>query len=147
MGNGSCQVLLVEGDRDNAGRVQDMLRESDGARFELTHVTRLREALHCLEQSSSDVILLDLGLPDERGLDTFVRTHAKAPETPIVVLAGTEGSELALKAIRLYGTGQWKQAAREFTEAKGALLEIYQTPILLLSRISSPILLGKLRFG
>ncbi len=100
MDNGSYRVLLVEGNTGDALRFQEMLRESDATRFELTHVARLGEALHYLARSPSDVILLDLGLPDERGLDTFVRTHTEAPETPIVILAGTEDTELALKAVR-----------------------------------------------
>jgi DNA-binding NarL/FixJ family response regulator len=33
-------------------------------------------------------VLLDLSLPDSRGLNSFVRLHAALPDVPVVVLAG-----------------------------------------------------------
>ncbi|MEO6724371.1 MAG: ATP-binding protein, partial [Blastocatellia bacterium] len=45
--------------------------------------------------------LLDFGLPDSEGLDTFLRTHEHSPEVAIVPLTATGDEELALRAIQL----------------------------------------------
>ena len=47
-----------------------------------------------------DVILLDLGLPDSAGYETFNGIHQQAPKIPIVVLSGLEDEELAMRTVR-----------------------------------------------
>lgn len=47
-----------------------------------------------------DVILLDLGLPDSRGLDTLRTLRGRNPYVAIVVLTGKEDEELALEALK-----------------------------------------------
>ena len=47
-----------------------------------------------------DVILLDLGLPDCSGMDTFKQTRARAPKTPIVILSSADSEALALQMIQ-----------------------------------------------
>jgi signal transduction histidine kinase len=51
-------------------------------------------------QSKIDIVLLDLGLPDSQGLDTFARAYAHAPEVPIIVLTSSDDESLALEAVR-----------------------------------------------
>src|SRR5204862_1143637 len=53
-----------------------------------------------LAHSGVDVVLLDLGLPDSQGLDTFVRARRGAPNEPIVVISGLDDEQLALEAVR-----------------------------------------------
>ncbi|HEY9642331.1 MAG TPA: PAS domain S-box protein [Coleofasciculaceae cyanobacterium] len=90
-------ILLVE---DNPADV-DLLAESlDDAAWEIIHVERLRDALHYLNQNPEvDVILLDLSLPDSQGLDIIPPIHIAAPNTPIVVLTGTDDTQLAVQAV------------------------------------------------
>jgi len=54
-----------------------------------------------LEDHHPDVILLDLGLPDSWGIDTFKNIHQEAMKTPIIVLSGLDDREVALQAVRL----------------------------------------------
>jgi pilus assembly protein CpaE len=53
-----------------------------------------------LERGGVDVILLDLGLPDCSGMDTFTQTRARAPRTPIVILSSADSESLALQMIQ-----------------------------------------------
>ena len=53
-----------------------------------------------LGRGEIDLVLLDLGLPDSRGLETFVRAYAHAPQVPFVVLTGLDDETLALTAVR-----------------------------------------------
>jgi signal transduction histidine kinase len=47
-----------------------------------------------------DVVLLDLTLPDSRGMDTFTSMHEQVTNTPIIILTGTDDQELAARAVR-----------------------------------------------
>ena len=52
-----------------------------------------------LEGGGFDLILLDLGLPDSFGLDTFSKVYSHSPRVPIIVLTGLDDSDIALKAV------------------------------------------------
>ena len=47
-----------------------------------------------------DAMLLDLNLPDSRGLDTLVRAQAQAPAVPIVVLTGLADEAMGIEAVK-----------------------------------------------
>jgi len=65
------QILFVEDHRGDVEFVGEALKDAPGAKFQLTHATRLDEAFSRLEGRAFDAVLLDLGLPDSQGLDTF----------------------------------------------------------------------------
>lgn len=46
------------------------------------------------------MVFLDLSLPDSRGLDTFSRVYAQAPQVPIIVLTGLDDEQVAVQAVR-----------------------------------------------
>ncbi len=94
------EVLLVEDNPDDADLMRETLTESTPSTFQLTHVERLSEALKRLGQRHFDVALLDLSLPDSKGLETFSRLHSQIPEIPIVVLTGLDDEALASRAMQ-----------------------------------------------
>jgi two-component system sensor histidine kinase/response regulator len=95
------QILLIEDNPTDALLLRETLAEAPSARFALTHVERLGEALERLAGGGRfDVVLCDLSLPDSDGLDTFQRVHAHAPRLPIVVLSGTDDETLSLRAVQ-----------------------------------------------
>jgi PAS domain S-box-containing protein len=93
-------VLLVEDSAAAALRIKGFLDEAKGPNFILYHVPNLASALSRLDQGGIDVVLLDLGLPDSEGLDTFSKVRAHAPDLPTVVLTGVSDEEKALEALR-----------------------------------------------
>jgi PAS domain S-box-containing protein len=93
-------VLLVEDNPGDARLFLELVRDTGAGRLKLEHVTRLSAALDRLNGGNIDVVLLDLSLPDEQGLTTLTRTHAHAPNVPIVVLTGLDDEALAVKAVR-----------------------------------------------
>lgn len=95
-----ARILLVEDNLGDAVLFQEYLKASVGAPFDLLHVTRLREAFHALKGSKIELVLLDLGLPDSKGIDTFLRMQAHSPEIAIILLTGLDDEELALEAVR-----------------------------------------------
>ena len=93
-------VLLVEDNPGDTRLIQEMFAEVKDVSFELECTDRLSSALEHLAQGSTDVVLLDLSLPDSQGLDTYIRAHRQAPDIPIVVLTGHDDAALAVRAVR-----------------------------------------------
>jgi two-component system sensor histidine kinase UhpB len=60
----------------------------------------LSSGLARLKDGGIDVLLLDLGLPDSRGLAALSRVQAQAPGVPVVVLSGADDEQLAMEAVR-----------------------------------------------
>ncbi|HLA79921.1 MAG TPA: response regulator, partial [Vicinamibacteria bacterium] len=93
------RLLLVEDNTDYALVMRAALATT-GRSFAIDHVERLEEALARLSRGGTDVILLDLALPDSTGTDTVRHVHEAAPEVPIVVLTGLTDDALAQQSIR-----------------------------------------------
>jgi PAS domain S-box-containing protein len=94
------KILVVEDNPGDARLIQEMLAESAEAQFVITHTDKLSKALDYLANEHYDIILLDLGLPDSFGLDTFAKIHSRKPQIPIIILTGLDDKNLALKAVR-----------------------------------------------
>lgn len=94
------RLLLVEDNPGDAYLFQEAISEATNVTFNTTEVERLEDAIRLLEEGEFDVILLDLILPDGVGYETFLKTHAQAPDIPIIVLTGNNDDALALKCIK-----------------------------------------------
>ncbi|MFQ5882987.1 MAG: GAF domain-containing protein, partial [Candidatus Methylomirabilales bacterium] len=94
------KVLLVEDNPGDARLIREMLAEVKSTPFDLETTDRLSTGLERLAAGGIDVVLLDLLLPDSRGLDTVGRLRAQAPEVPVVVFTVLGEETLAVKAIR-----------------------------------------------
>lgn len=92
-------VLLVEDSPEYAELLCDMLEESAP---ELTATTcpGIAEAELLLGSMPFDCVLMDLGLPDARGLTGMRRLLAQAPDVPVVVLTGRDDAEIGLEAVK-----------------------------------------------
>ena len=98
--NEQIKVLLIEDDLGDARLIRMMMSEVDGFTFTIEHVGRLSAGLERLALGGIDVVLLDLGLPDSSGLNTFIKVNAQVPEVPIVMLTGLDDATLAIKAVQ-----------------------------------------------
>ncbi|HYW65962.1 MAG TPA: response regulator, partial [Candidatus Dormibacteraeota bacterium] len=94
-------VLLVEDNPGDAFLVKEILEHDESTAFRVKHVSTLEEAMGSLApDAANQVILLDLGLPDESGLRTLQRIIPAAREASIVVITGLQDEELGIAAIR-----------------------------------------------
>lgn len=100
MAEAPAHLLLVEDNPGDARLLQEDLAESTQPRFTVAHVVRLSEALSCLQADRFDLILLDLSLPDSRGLETVKRIRTESPRTPMVVLTGLADEATGVEAVR-----------------------------------------------
>jgi PAS domain S-box-containing protein len=94
------KVLLVEDNPGDARLFREMLAEVPSLPFRLETADRLSAALARLAAGDICAVLLDLGLPDSQGFDTFSRAYEQAPSVPILVLTGLDDEALAVRAVR-----------------------------------------------
>lgn len=94
------RVLIIEDNLEDFRIIEEMLKEVENPAFELYHSQRLEEGLKCLVRDGFDILLLDLGLPDSNGLDTFASVYEQAPEIPVVILSGFGDEDIAIRAVR-----------------------------------------------
>ncbi|MBB5495976.1 PAS domain-containing protein [Paraburkholderia sp. MM5384-R2] len=94
------EILLVEDSPTDALLISETLTDVLDFQHRLAHTECLSDALSRTQTSHFDVVLLDLGLPDAQGLDTFRTFHRQAPELPVLVLTGLDDLSVGLLAIQ-----------------------------------------------
>ena len=95
----SLSILLVEDNAGDARLLREALQEIDALEFKLTHVESLGLALESLGRRKYDVGVLDLGLPDARGLEVVRRVREMAPDMPLIVLTALDDERLAIQSL------------------------------------------------
>lgn len=96
----AVKVLLVEDSPTDALLLTEALGDERSMQFRTAHAETLADAMNRLQEQAFDLILLDLGLPDSQGLETFARMHDHAPQIPIIVLTGLDDDTLAIQAVK-----------------------------------------------
>jgi DNA-binding response OmpR family regulator len=99
------KILLVEDDPEDVLLVRQALEtRGGGPACEIETASTVAAALAVLQRPDVEpyqAVLLDLSLPDSRGIGTFLMVRSARPDVPIVVLTGMTDQELALEAVRL----------------------------------------------
>lgn len=93
-------ILLIEDNPADERLIRIMVAEIWGDGIVLRHASRLSEGVILIEAEKSDVILLDLGLPDSLGLESVERFCGIAPEIPVIVLTGLDDEMTGNEAVR-----------------------------------------------
>ena len=95
------KILLIEDDFQDMDLIQTYLGKSQHFEIALESVDSLSLGLSRLNEGGFDLVLSDLSLPDEQGLDTFRQLHAQSPDVPIIILSGLDDEEVAVTALSL----------------------------------------------
>ena len=94
-------LLLIEDDEDDIYILKHSLAKTTYADADLLVLGRLSEINQPhLSSQSITLILLDLNLPDMRGIEVFRTVRARFPDTAIVILTGMNDKGIALKTLR-----------------------------------------------
>jgi diguanylate cyclase (GGDEF)-like protein len=128
------KILLVEDNPGDARLVQEALRDMAGPGCHVVHAVTLADAVTCLSTHRLDVGLLDLDLPDSRGLAVVQQIHDAAPQLPLVVLTGHNDERLAVQSLHEgaqdylvkaeVNSGSLWRALRHATERQRVQLEL-----------------------
>lgn len=84
------EILVMTGNPSTFRFIQEMVAEGEKTSFRLTHAETLSSGLEQLAAHSFDAVLLELKLPDSKGIKTLSHTHSFFREVPILVLAGDD---------------------------------------------------------
>ena len=95
------RVLLVEDDDVYVTRLRRTLLDAAPQSFSLTVTPTLAEALSALGADSFDIVLLDLGLPDEQGARTYESIRRAVPHTPVCIVTSSDDPDLAAYTLYL----------------------------------------------
>jgi diguanylate cyclase (GGDEF)-like protein/PAS domain S-box-containing protein len=90
-------LLLIEGEVADATRIMEALTKPGQPHIEW--VQSLAEGLQRLKQNGISAILLNLFLPDSRGIDTFDKAFAAATGIPILALCGANNESIGRMAV------------------------------------------------
>ena len=95
------RILLIENEPDYSKLIRLRLSKETNSQFSVQCSETLAEGLEKIRSESIDAILLDLNLPDSRGIATLNTLQEQASQIPIVILTGESDHATALEAIRL----------------------------------------------
>ncbi|MDX1561358.1 MAG: response regulator [Gammaproteobacteria bacterium] len=95
-GRDDARILLIEDEPADAIVVIRSLEKLPDFNPVLVHAETLAEGITLTSNERFDVALLDLGLPDSRGIETLRTLHSRAPNLPILVLTGFDDERLRL---------------------------------------------------
>ncbi len=99
-GTDVVRILMVEDNPADAMFIREMLLEMDNVRSIVTHAGTLSEAVRQLETTSSDIVLLDLTLPDSEWPHTMLSVIKCAPDVAVVILTGLDDEERAIQSLK-----------------------------------------------
>lgn len=91
------RILLVEDETIMLSLLSTFLEK---AGYRVTGATNAAEALASFEKSTPDLVLLDLGLPDEDGI-VILRKIRTVSNAPVVVLSARTGNDQRTSALEL----------------------------------------------
>ncbi len=94
-------LLLIEDDDDDIYLLRESLAKTTYAGSQLLVIGRLSDISlpHILSQPIT-LILLDLNLPDKRGIELFRAVKTAFPDTAIVIITGLDDKGIALQTLR-----------------------------------------------
>ncbi|HZJ49809.1 MAG TPA: EAL domain-containing protein [Actinomycetota bacterium] len=112
------RLLVVEDNPGDARLLREMFKELGSHNTDVTYAECMSEAEKHLAKHVVDIILLDPGLPDAKGLGAVRRAQAAAPHVPLVVLTGLDDESLAARALQ---EGAQDYLIKGQVEARGLL--------------------------
>ncbi|MGH2581534.1 MAG: HD domain-containing phosphohydrolase [Anaerolineales bacterium] len=93
---------MIEDNPGDARLIQEMLKSVENVNLRLEHAATLKEGLKyvCDPEKPLDAVLLDLGLPDSQGFETFEKFQQESESFTTIILSGLNDVDLALHAVR-----------------------------------------------
>jgi diguanylate cyclase (GGDEF)-like protein len=92
------KILLVEDNSDDAEFLRlSLARHNSSA--DVTHTSMISDAVAALDRERFDVVLLDLNLPDGRGVECVEKIQEADELVPIVVLSGHADEDFAVEIL------------------------------------------------
>jgi diguanylate cyclase (GGDEF)-like protein/PAS domain S-box-containing protein len=95
----ALKILLIANDPGAADEIRTALTAADGSSFDVEWVQLLSDGLERLSKRGIAAVLLELGLADSEGIETFDKLFDAASDVPILILGGNANEALAKEAV------------------------------------------------
>jgi two-component system sensor histidine kinase UhpB len=97
-----ARIILIEDDPMFSQMIHFQLTSisSEFSTGHIQHATSIKDFEDILSFFLPDLILLDLNLPDSKGLDTYMIVKNKCPNSAIIILSGSDDEDLAAKIVQ-----------------------------------------------
>lgn len=136
MNDESLKIILIEDNPADVRFIKELLKEDKN--IKITDVNLLSKAIKLLEKEEYSLILLDLNLPDSKGINTFKEFSSKTKNIPIVILTVVDNKELAIEAIKLGAQDYKIKGSFDYISLKNSInYAIERKKLLTESKISS----------
>jgi diguanylate cyclase (GGDEF)-like protein/PAS domain S-box-containing protein len=106
----AVQILLIGRDSGDGRSIRAALADGPGGPFVVEVVAHLADGLERLHDSGVAAVLLDLDLPDSRGIVTFEAVLKAAPHVPILVIGSPDDDPAVGQAVT-HGAQDYLQRA------------------------------------
>jgi len=93
----SAAILVVEDDDLFSSYLKKLLGYNG---YNIRLAQNGREALQYIRRENTDLVLLDIGLPDTDGRTLLKQIGSDAPDTPVILMTGNASIESATEALR-----------------------------------------------
>ena len=93
-------LLLIEDNIADARFIEILLRDIISQKYHIQHKSTFSEGVAILEKEKTDLLLLDLSLPDSFGLETIKNADKIVPDLPIIVLTGRSDEDFAVEVVK-----------------------------------------------
>lgn len=91
-------VLVIDDDRSVLHVIEKIFTEAD---VQVVTAKTAAEGVKLLPRSHPDVVILDIMLPDQSGLETYQQIHTHDPKVPVIFITAGGTSETAIEAMKL----------------------------------------------
>lgn len=97
----SFDVLIIDGNSSDSKLIKKILQSDDPKIFNINIKSTLHDAVDYLKSDNdTDIILLELSLPDSFGMQTLNAIQHLKKDIPIIILSGFDNRELAIRAVQ-----------------------------------------------
>ncbi|OGW91405.1 MAG: hypothetical protein A3D28_00375 [Omnitrophica bacterium RIFCSPHIGHO2_02_FULL_63_14] len=95
------KILLIEDNPEDIVLIREILAQDESLtpRFHFEYAHRLDAGLEMIRKGGIDCVVLDLSLPDSRGLETLTRLQAQSSDVPVVVLTDDQDEGHGIEAV------------------------------------------------
>lgn len=100
MSRKSIRVLIVEDNQSDQDMLRQMLSSTTEVSFEIFAVDRLTSAFRFFNDHTPQLIVLDLFLPESKGMDTLKKIRKKVPDIPVIALTRFDDEHSGITAVR-----------------------------------------------
>ncbi|HXB09664.1 MAG TPA: response regulator, partial [Puia sp.] len=93
------RILVVEDNPGDLFLLREFLHGTDLSFAEIRHAANLSAAKQALAQQSTDLLFLDLSLPDSFGLESYIQLQSLTQRVAVILLTGLNDIKIAMQAL------------------------------------------------